>query len=70
MRRDLVNRESLPLIAGLLIPVVLVSIILLQYFGIDVTKFFRDIPIIYYVIIFPIALGFVIAIAKWMRPDY
>ena len=65
----MVNRESLPLILGLLIPFILVAIILLYYFGYDVTLYLRKIPLIYYVIIFPIALGFTVAIIKYMRPD-
>ncbi len=65
----MVNRESLPLILALLVPILLVSVILLYYYGYDITLFFRKIPLIYYIIIFPIALGFTVAIIKYMRPD-
>jgi len=65
----MVNKESLPLIAALLIPILLVSIILLYFYGYDITLFFREINIIYYIIIFPIALGFTVAIVKYIRPD-
>jgi hypothetical protein len=65
----MVNRESLPLILGLLIPLILAGIILLYYYGYDVTLVLRQIPLIYYVIIFPIALGFTVAIIKYMKPD-
>lgn len=65
----MVNRESLPLIAALLVPIILVSIILLYFYGYDITLFLREINIIYYIIIFPIALGFTVAIVKYVRPD-
>jgi hypothetical protein len=63
------NKESLPLIVGLLVPLVIALIIILYIYGYDITKFLRDIPLIYYIIILPIALGFTVAIAKYMRPD-
>lgn len=65
----MVNRESLPLIAALLVPIILVLIILLYFYGYDITLFLRQINIIYYIIIFPIALGFTVAIVKYVRPD-
>jgi hypothetical protein len=65
----MVNRESLPLILGILIPFMIALISLLYFYGYDVTLFLRKIPLIYYVIIFPIALGFSVAIIKYMRPD-
>ena len=63
------NRESLPLIIGLLIPFTLVLIILLYYYGYDITQFLSKINIIYYIVIFPFILGFIVIIVKWMRPD-
>ena len=63
------NRESLPLIFALLIPVALVSLIVLYYYGYDITLFLRKIHILYYIAIIPIALGFIVAIVKWMRPS-
>ena len=65
----MVNRESLPLILGLLIPIAIVLTIILFYYGIDLTKFFREIPILYYIIIIPIALGLAVGIIKYLRPD-
>lgn len=64
------NRESLPLIIGLLIPVFLVLGIVLYYYGYDLTVFLRGIPVLYYIVIFPIVLGFIVGVAKVMRPDY
>ena len=63
------NRESLPLIFALLIPVALVSLIVLYYYGYDITLFLRKIPILYYIVIIPVALGFIVGIVKWMRPS-
>jgi len=71
MWRHKLNRESLPLILALLIPVGLVLIILFYYYGYgdNLFNFIFGIPLIYYVIIVPIALGFLVAIAKWIRAD-
>jgi len=63
------NRESLPLILGLLIPIVLVLVILLYYYGYDITIILKKIPILYIIVLIPVALGFIVGIAKWMRPD-
>lgn len=56
------NKEALPLISALLVPLFLVSIILLHFYGYDITIFFRKIDIIYYIIILPIVLGLLLAI--------
>ena len=64
------NRESLPLIIALLIPIVLVCILLLYYFGYDITIFLRKIDLIYYIVIIPFVLGFFVIIVRVMRPDY
>ena len=63
------NRESLPLLLALLVPIVLVVIVLLYYYGIDITEFFRNLHILYYIIIIPFVLGFLVVIIKWMRPS-
>ena len=63
------NRESLPLIFALLIPIALVLIIVLFSYGYDITLFLRKIDLIYYIAILPVGLGFIVAIVKWMRPD-
>jgi len=65
----MVNKESLPLILALLVPILLVSVVLLYYFGYDITLFLRRIPWIYYVIVSPIALAFTVAIIKYMKPE-
>jgi hypothetical protein len=64
-----VNRESLPLIFTMLVPIVLVLIILLYNYGYDITEFFRSLNILYYIVFIPIVLGFIVAVIKFMRPD-
>jgi hypothetical protein len=64
-----VNRESLPLIFTMLVPIVLVLIVLLYYYGYDITEFFRTLNILYYIVFIPIVLGFIVAVIKYMRPD-
>ena len=63
------NRESLPLICALLIPIALVLLILINYYEYDIISFFLNINILYYIIIFPIVLGFVVIIVKFCRPE-
>jgi hypothetical protein len=63
------NRESIPLIFAIFLPMFFVSSILLYHYGYDLTKYLRQFPVIYYIIIFPIALGFIVAIVKYLRPD-
>jgi len=63
------NRESLPLICALLIPIAIVAFLLLNYFKYDVISFLLNVNVLYYIIIFPIVLGFVVIIVKFMRPE-
>ena len=60
--RKQMNREALPFILALSIPVALVSLVLLQIYGYDLTSFFRELDIIYYIVILPLALGFIVTI--------
>jgi hypothetical protein len=64
-----VNRESLPLCMALIVPIILVSIVLLYYYGYDITLLFRSLDIIYYIIIIPFVLGFIVVIIRFMRPS-
>lgn len=70
MGRWIVNRETIPLLLSIIIPFTLMIIILLYYYGYDITAIFRQINIMYWIIIMPVALGFTVAIIKKMRPDY
>ena len=62
------NREALPFILVLFIPLVLVTLILLYFKGYDVTVYLRKIDLIYYIIILPFALGLFAALLKWRKP--
>ena len=58
------NKEAMPFILAIFTPVIIVSIILLYFYGFDITVFIRSIDLIYYIIIFPFALGLFVAVLK------
>jgi len=62
------NKEALPLIVAILIPILLVSVILLYFYGYDFTLFFREIDMIYYIILLPFILGAIAGIFKLKKP--
>ena len=61
------NKEALPLILGISVPVILVAMMLLYFYGYDITAFLRKIDLIYYIIILPFALGLFAALLKWKK---
>ena len=61
------NREALPFILAIFTPIILVSLIMIHINGYDLISFFRKIDLIYYIIIFPIALGFMVAVLKYKK---
>jgi hypothetical protein len=63
------NREVVPLIVGILVPVVLVAFIVLYLSGYDFTIYLRRINIIYYLLILPFALGLLAAIIWYRKPQ-
>ncbi len=63
------NKESVPLIIGIILPVLLVLIILLNFFGINLFDYVKNINVIYYLIILPFLLGFLVIIVKYARPS-
>jgi hypothetical protein len=65
----MVNRESLPLILALLVPIGIILLFILYYYGFNVFSILKKIPILYYIIIIPMILGFTVIIIKWMRPS-
>ena len=71
--KKVVNRESLPLIAGLLIPIFLVSLILLYIYSNDILMsfidFLKSIHILYWLVIIPFIIGFIVIIVKYLRPS-
>ncbi|MBN1860776.1 MAG: hypothetical protein JW840_04860 [Candidatus Thermoplasmatota archaeon] len=62
------NREALPLIIGILIPIIIVALIVLYISGYDVTVYLRKIDLIYYVIVLPFGLGILAAILWFRKP--
>lgn len=62
------NREAVPLIVGLLVPIIVVSLIVLYVSGYDVTVYLRKIDVIYYIVVLPFALGLLAAILWFRKP--
>jgi hypothetical protein len=62
------NREALPLIIGILVPIVIVALIVLYVSGYDVTVYLRKIDIIYYIILIPFGLGLLAAVFWYRKP--
>jgi hypothetical protein len=65
--RDM-NREALPLIVGILVPVIFVGLIVLYLNGYDITMYLRQINIIYYLVLFPFVLGILVIIFWFRKP--
>jgi len=61
------NKEAGPLIIAIIVPIILVSLMFLYINGYDITIYFRKIDIIYYIVVFPIALGLLVAILKYKK---
>lgn len=61
------NKEAGPLIIAIILPIILVSLMFLYINGYDITIYFRKIDIIYYIVVFPIALGLLVAILRYKK---
>ncbi len=61
------NKEAGPLIIAILFPIILVSFIFLYINGYDIIIYLRRINIIYYIVVFPIALGLLVAILRYNK---
>jgi len=57
-----------PLIVGILVPIVIVALIVLYVSGYDITVYLRKIDLIYYVIVLPFGLGLLAAILWFKKP--
>jgi hypothetical protein len=64
----IMNREAVPLIIGILVPIVIVALIVLYVSGYDITVYLRKIDLIYYVIVLPFGLGLLAAILWFKKP--
>lgn len=58
----MVNREALPLIAGLFIPLFLAGVLILRMYGLDIFLILGEVDVLYYIVLFPIALGLIAAL--------
>ena len=63
------NREALPLVGGLLLPLGIVGLLFLYFSGYDFIIYLRSIDIMYYIIVFPIGLGFIFALLRSKTSD-
>ena len=59
---DSVNKEAVPLLVGLVIPLFLIGILAVRWYGYDIIGLMQSIDPLYYIVMFPIALGLVIAL--------
>jgi hypothetical protein len=57
-----VNKEAVPLIVGLMTPLLLLAILVVQWYGLDIIGLIQTIDPVYYIVMFPIALGLVLAL--------
>jgi len=62
------NREAVPLLIGIFVPVIVVALIVLYLNGFDITIYLRKINIIYYLVLLPFALGLLVIIFWFRKP--
>jgi len=62
------NREAVPLLLGILIPIIIVALIVLYLNGFDITIYLRKINIMYYLVLLPFALGLLVIIFWFRKP--
>ena len=62
------NREAVPLIIGILFPILLVGFIALYISGYDITVYLRQINIIYYIMVIPFGLGMLVVVFWFRKP--
>jgi|APFre7841882654_1041346.scaffolds.fasta_scaffold00750_27 predicted Na+-dependent transporter len=62
------NREALPLIAGIITPILIVALITTYLGGVDYLSILNRIPLIYYIVLVPFILG-ALAAAFYLRKN-
>jgi hypothetical protein len=62
------NREALPLLVGIVVPILFVALIVLYISGYDITIYLRKIDLIYYVVLIPFGLGLLAALLWFRKP--
>ncbi len=60
------NREALPLIVGIAVPIIAVALIISYVLGIDYLAVFRAVSPIYFIVLIPFILG-AFAAGMWLR---
>jgi len=60
----MVNREAGPLILGISIPFFLLFLLIIQLYKFDFIAIIKTVDPIYYIVLFPIVLGIVMALAN------
>jgi hypothetical protein len=66
----MVNREATPLLLGIFIPLLLVGLIALRMYGFDAFLLLAQIDVLYYIVLFPIVLGLVIALLNRSKKNF
>jgi hypothetical protein len=61
---DSMNKEAVPLIVGLMIPLLLLGVLAVRWYGLDIIGLLQSVDPLYYIVMFPIALGLVIALVN------
>jgi hypothetical protein len=62
------NREAVPLFIGIMLPILFVASIVLYLSGYDITMYLKKIDIIYYIVLIPFGLGFLVIIFWFRKP--
>ena len=68
MNVRVMNREAVPLIVGILVPIFLVALAVLYINGYDITMYIRKINLIYYLLVLPFALGLLVIVFWFRKP--
>jgi hypothetical protein len=58
----MVNKEAAPLLLGVSIPILLLGLLIIQLYKFDIFAVLQSIEPIYYIVMFPIILGIVMAL--------
>ncbi|RLF59643.1 MAG: hypothetical protein DRN27_01985 [Thermoplasmata archaeon] len=60
----MVNREAAPLLLGVSIPIILLLLLIIQLYKFDLVALIKSVDMIYYIVLFPIFLGVILALAN------
>ena len=63
----MVNREAAPLLLGISFPILLLLLLIIQLYQFDLVSIIQSIDTIYYIVLFPIALGVFMALANRVK---